>query len=198
MTLKLRKTAEERIEKGIAPSSRGFPTNVQALTMLHGLANAPETASGALKLLHELQVHQVELDLQHEQAEQDRQQLADDLADWTAMFELAPFAYLKLNPDGVVITANRIASEWLAPQTIEKKDYAGCSIEELLAPECRAAVRDMLAALRQGWGRQTCAVQSKAGGAVAHAVATAMPSGEQVLIAFAPEGPGPRSGPAGH
>ena len=183
MDMKLRQSAEERIEKGTAPFTRGWPTGMQTLTLLHGLASAPETASDALKLLHELQVHQVELDLQHEQAEQDRRQLTEDLTNYTALFDFAPFAYLMLESEGLVIAANRIAADWLAPETGEGGELAGRRIEDLLAPECRSAVRDMLAALRKGEGRQTCAVQSKAGGASAHALANAMPGG-QVLMAL--------------
>jgi hypothetical protein len=199
MTIQLRQSAEERIEKGTAAFTRGWPTGLQALTLLHGLASAPETASDALKLLHELQVHQVELDLQHEQAEQDRRQLAEDLTNYTALFDLAPFAYLALEPDGLVIVTNRIAGDWLAAETGQGKEWAGRHIEELLAPECRAAVRDMLGALRKGEGRQSCAVRSRAGGASANAVATAMSRGGQVLMAFVPTVPGPEPVPAaGH
>ena len=143
MDMKLRQSAEERLAKGTAPSTRGWPTGMQALTLLHGLASAPETASDALKLLHELQVHQVELDLQHEQNEQDRRQLTEDLADCSALFDLAPFAYLRLYPEGLVIAANRIAADWLAPETGKAEECAGRRIEDLLAPECRAAVRDI-------------------------------------------------------
>ena len=198
MTIQLRKNAEERIKAGTAPLTRAWPPGTQALTLLHSLASAPESAGSALKLLHELQVHQVELDLQLEQAEQDRRQLTIDLTDCTARFELAPFAYLALEPDGQVIAANRLAADWLAAETGPGTEWAGCYIEELLAPECRAAVRNMLAALRQGQGRQTCAVQSSAGGASAHVVATAMPGGGQVLMAFAPSVQGPGHEPPGH
>ena len=102
MTMKLRQSAEERIDKGTAPATRGWPTGMQALTLLHGLASEPDTASDALKLLHELQVHQVELDLQHEQAEQDRRELTENLANSAALFDLAPFAYLTLEREGLV------------------------------------------------------------------------------------------------
>ena len=189
MDMKLRQSAEERLEKGTAPFTRGWPAGTQALALLHGLASAPETASDALKLLHELQVHQVELDLQHEQAEQECRQLTEDLTNYTALFDLAPFAYLSLDPEGLVIAANRSAADWLAPGSGEAQEWAGRHVEDLLAPECRAAVRGMLAALRKGEGRLTCAVQSRAGGASAHAVATATPGSGQVLMAFMPAGP---------
>ena len=199
MTDMLRKIAEGRIKEGTAPLTRGWPTGMQALTLLHDLASRPETASDALKLLHELQVHQVELDLQHEQAEEDRRQLTEDLTNYTALFDLAPFAYLTLEPEGLVITANRIGSDWLGPATSAGQECVGRHIEDLLVPECRAAVLDMLAALRKGGGRRTCAVQSRASGAIAHVVATAMPGGGQVLMAFVPAERTPKSVPAaGH
>ena len=199
MDMKLRQSAVERLKKDTTALSRGGPAGMEALTLLYGLASVPETASDALKLLHELQVNQVELDLQHEQAEQDRRQLTEDLTDYTALFDLAPFAYLALEPNGLVIAANRIAADWLAPASGEAQDWAGCRVEDLLARECRAAFRGMLAALRKGEGRQTCAVQSRAGGAGAHAVATATPGGERVLMAFVPAGQGPGPAPAaGH
>lgn len=187
MRMKLRQDAEERLKNGTAPVTREWPTGVPALKMLYDLSSSRETASEALKFLHELQVHQVELDLQYEQAEHDCRQLTDDLTNYTALFELAQFAYLTLNAEGLVIAANCIAADWLAAETGQWK-VAGHRIEDLLAPECRAAVRGMLDALREGAARQFCAVQSRTGGASANAVATAMPGGAQVLMAFLPTG----------
>lgn len=180
----LRTNAEDRINGGTAPVTRGSPLGTHALALLHRLASAPESASDALKLLHELQVHQVELDLQAEQAESDLRQLIEDQTNYTALFDLAPFAYLVLEPGGVVIATNRIAANWLAPGMGQGKDWTGRRIEDLLSPQCRGSVRNIFAALRNGEGSQTCAVQSINGGVSAHAVATATPGGEQVLMAF--------------
>lgn len=186
MPNKLRTDAEERIKGGTAPLTRGWPTGAPALTLLHALASVPETASDALKLLHELQVHQVELDLQHEQTEQDLRQLTEDLTVHTDLFDMAPFAYLALEPDGFVIAANRLAMAWLAPETAQGQEVTGHRIEDLLAPECRSAIQHLLAALRDGEGRQTCPVQCRENGASAQAVATTKAGGGQVLIAFMP------------
>ena len=192
MQSKLRQIAEEQLEKGTAPFTRGWPAGTQALALLHGLASAPVTASDALKLLHELQVHQVELDLQHEQAAQDCQQLAEDLGNYTTLFDLAPFAYVTLDHGGHLLAVNRNAAEWFALRAGGGNEWAGRRIADLLAPECHSAVADLLTALRKGEGRQTCAVQSRASGANGHAVATAPPDGAQVLMAFVPTGPATR------
>lgn len=112
MDMKLRERAEQQLEKGTAPTMREWHVGTPALKLLHGLASAPQTASDALKLLHELQVHQVELDLQHEQAEQERRQHTEDLAHCTALFDFAPFACLSLNAKGVVMAALRESGGW--------------------------------------------------------------------------------------
>ena len=193
MDMKLRQIAEERLGTGTAPFMRGWPIGATALTLLHRLASEPETASEALSLLHELQVHQVELDLQHEQAEQECRQLSEDLTHHTALFDLAPFAYVSLDAEGRVIAANRMAADWLASGSGEAQEWSGQRIEDLLAPECRAAVRGMLAALRSGEDRKTCTVQSNSGGGSAQAVATATPGVGRVLMAFVPAEPWPGS-----
>ncbi|MEO7937051.1 MAG: PAS domain-containing protein [Burkholderiaceae bacterium] len=189
MDMLLRQRAEEQLKQGSAPITRGWPTGTEALALLHRLASRAETASDALKLLHELQVHQVELDLQHEQAEQEYRQLTEDLANYAALFDLAPFAYLSLNPEGQVIAANHIAADWLSSGPGEAQECVGRRVEDLLAPGCRVAVRAMLAALRKGEGRQTLTVLSSADGSSAHAMARAAQGGEQVLMAFVPAGP---------
>jgi PAS domain-containing protein len=183
MQIKLRQTAEERLKKGTAPITQGLPIGAQALTLLHGLASAPKTAGDALKLLHELQVHQVELDLQYEQAEEERRQLNEDLRKYATLFDQAPFAYVTLDHDGLLLAANRIAADWFVLG--EGIECAGRRIEDLLAPECRSAFRDMLTELRVGGGRHSCTVQSRAGGGSAHAAASTGTDG-QVLLAFMP------------
>jgi len=181
MSTKLRQNAEERLQTGTAPVTRGWINGIPALNLLHRLSSSPDSASDALKLLHELQVYQVELDLQHEQADEERRQLSADLTSYSALFDSAPFAYLTLNPEGVVIAANRIAADSLG------QEIAGCRIEDLLAPACRAALQGMLAALRAGSVRHSCAVQFKVGGASANAAANLTPDGAQVLLAFIPQ-----------
>ena len=71
----MRLHAETVLKEGSAPPTKGWPTGVGTLSLLHELASTPARADEALKLLHELQVHQVELDLQHEQMEATRREL---------------------------------------------------------------------------------------------------------------------------
>jgi len=50
-----------------------------ALAVLHTLASSPDTAADALALLHELQVHQIELDMQAQELRESRAELESAL-----------------------------------------------------------------------------------------------------------------------
>ena len=102
----LRQRAELRLRGGIAPPTQGWTIGAASLSLLHRLASDPATAADALKLLHELQVHQVELDLQHEHMDEERQaqeQSANRLAD---LFISAPIAYFVVNSTGTGAIVN--------------------------------------------------------------------------------------------
>ena len=178
----LRVKAEERLKGGNPPPTRGWPTGAQSLALLHSLASSPASAGDALKLLHELQVHQVELDLQHEQAEENRQQLVEAMQSSAKLFDAAPFGYLTLDPDGKVVAANRIAAEWLG---VEDEQWTGRSLEDLVDSEDRLAIHELLRSLRNGSARQKCLLRSKIHSDAVKAVATAA-TGAPVLLAFMP------------
>jgi hypothetical protein len=59
----VRTIAETRLKERSAPPTAGWPLGIDTLALLHNLASTPDRAADALKVLHELQVHQVELDL---------------------------------------------------------------------------------------------------------------------------------------
>ena len=198
MQIQLREQAEDRLKVGSAPATRGAGTGTQALALLHVLASTPATAGDALKLLHELQVHQVELDLQQEQAEQDRCQLALDVADGSLLFERAPFAYLTLDAAGHMLAVNRMASAWLGGTADAAAEWVGQRIEDLLTPDSISALRDVLDRLVQagdsshGNGAGGAVLHSRAGGVSVQALAGLAPGGDRVFLALAPTLPATR------
>ena len=66
----------------------------------------PRTEADMRRLLHELQVHQVELEMQNAELRQARDELEKALVNYTELFDFAPVGYFTLDRKGVVNAAN--------------------------------------------------------------------------------------------
>lgn len=138
---RLRRIARDLIDSGVAPSNRGGNLSVDALQLLYERASKPESAADALKLLHELQTYQVELDLLYEQLQANEFELNEELAHYRSLYEQAPVAYLVLANDGEIIEGNFAAGELLgAPPAA----LPGMALTALLAPGQKDAVNTLL------------------------------------------------------
>lgn len=127
---RLRQTAGDLIERGITPRSGGN-LSVDALQLLYERARKPESAADALKLLHELQTYQVELDLLYEQLQANEHELSDELAHYRSLYEQAPVPYLIVSRDGEIIEGNEAAGVLFGDLTA---DLAGHPLVAFLAP----------------------------------------------------------------
>lgn len=116
---RLRLNAEKHIEENTTPPSLTGPLGTDVLTLLYRIASSPTGGSDALKVLHELQVHQVELDMQHGQFEANEQAQTKELAHYRSLFNFAPIGYLVLSTRGQIIEANKAIAELLCVQQAE-------------------------------------------------------------------------------
>jgi PAS domain S-box-containing protein len=152
----LRNVAETRLREGVPPPLHpGWTTGRDALSVLHDLAGSPHRAGDALKLLHELQVHQVELAMQQEQLEQNRTEAAESLQRYIERFDFAPVGYFSVEPDGRIVEANLTGACLLG---VNRAELPGRPLESLLAADGRAALRAVLTGLRNGDFDGTCEV----------------------------------------
>lgn len=180
----LRVDAEARLRHGITPPSNGWTVDAEALALLFRLASDPDRAADALKLLHELQVHQVELDLQLNQLESTEREIPDELTRYQMFFQFAPVGYLVLGYDGRIIESNVLGYKLLG---VKRDELGGRFADSFLAPESRSTFIRLLKNLRDGDSGGACKVQSNncTDSRQLQCTATMMPGGETILLAVA-------------
>lgn len=154
----LRDRAEAHLKTGTTPASTNWTLGVDALRMLHRLSSNPDTAQDALKLLHELQVHQVELDVQHEEISANESALLEDLSRYRALFDHAPAGYFLLDQDGMVVAGNLAAAELFG---LDRENLGGHRIDTILAPEFQPQLQDLLRQVARSGSKASCTVPMK-------------------------------------
>lgn len=76
-------------------------------------ADKPELEADIKKLLHELQVHQIELEMQNEELRQAYETSEAALKKHTMLYDFAPMGFFILNSDGSISDLNFTAAEML-------------------------------------------------------------------------------------
>ena len=102
----LRAEAAFRLKIGTASAS-DWTLSSDTLGLLFKLASSPHTVMDGLKLLHELQTHQVELEMQHQELERSAQIHEKQQSLYACLFENAPFGHLLLQADGMILRSNQ-------------------------------------------------------------------------------------------
>jgi PAS domain S-box-containing protein len=181
--MQLRDRAEIRLREGTAPATLGWQPGLDALSLLHTLASTPGRADDALKLLHELQVHQVELDLQHEHMETAHRELAQDLARYRTLYEFGPAGYFCVGPEGDILEVNVAGADLFG---VTPDELRGRRIDRFLAAESRPVFLDLLKRLREGTASDVCELRSGDGHLARRlrAVANVTPGGASFLVVF--------------
>ena len=89
-------------------------------------ATAAATKADQLRLLHELQVHQVELEMQNEELRQSRAELEAALTRYTELYDFAPVGYLTLTADGLIAELNLTGAKLLGGErgNLKKRRFA--------------------------------------------------------------------------
>jgi PAS domain S-box-containing protein len=154
-----------------------------ALGVLYDLASSPSTAADALALLHELQVHQVEVELQSEELRHSRIELETSLARQVQLYDNAPVAQFAVDGEAVLRELNLTAASLLG---CERDSLRGRSLESFLTPDDVATLRMMFRSVAHGAG-SVCAdlhLKAEQDGQVRcmHASACLDPAGEGFLI----------------
>jgi len=177
----LRAMAESLLKQGMATASDGHFCSADSLAVLYKMACSHDSAADSLKLLHELQTFQIELDLQREQNEARASEIAADLLRYKTLFDNAPVGYMIINCDGCIEESNQAAAILLG-STNEELD--GQLIEDFLAPASRPLFSWQLKKMFKGSSGETSFVHAKdnVDAGLLRVIATLAPDGDEVLM----------------
>jgi PAS domain S-box-containing protein len=184
---RLRADAEQRLKAGDALPASAGTVGADALASLYELVNNPRRAGDVLKLLHELQVYQVELDLQFAQLEANERELSQALARYKAFYDCAPVGYLAVAFDGHVIESNLAAARLLG---VEPFELDGHRLDSFLAKDSAGTLMGLLTKLRANGAGASCEVRpanSDGGARTWRISANVFPGGEAVLLVVSEE-----------
>jgi PAS domain-containing protein len=186
--LDLRLKAVQQL-KGGADYSKSRLSSSAALGVLFEMASEPSTAGSALAVLHELQVHQVELELQDEELRRSRAELEATLRRQMQLYDHAPVGYFTIDRAGALRELNLAGAAMLG---CVRDQLPGRTLFSFLAPESTTGLQRMLARLSDGAPSESGALQLVVGGKPprrVRACAKRDPDDEYFLVAFfdAPE-----------
>ena len=89
-----------------SPQGRSLRDRAEARLAKHPVEELHPSAEEAQRLIHELRVHQIELELQNEELRDAQQELALSRDRYRDLYDYAPVGYLTLSTDGLIVQAN--------------------------------------------------------------------------------------------
>ena len=124
----LRILAEERL------TQQNLSSGVSAL----GTSSSPEEI---LRLVHELEVHRIELVMQQAELAQTRIELEHSLDLYTELYDFAPVGYLTLGRDSAILQSNLTATKMLG---VDRSRLQAMWFTQLVMPEDHQALEALL------------------------------------------------------
>jgi PAS domain S-box-containing protein len=115
-----------RAEASLRQQKKGQPSK----------AIAPQTESDPARLLHELEVHQIELELQNTELRQARDGLEVALENYTDLYDFAPAGYFTIDATGTIRQVNLTGAQLVG---IERSRLVGRTFAPLVAAAQRPA-----------------------------------------------------------
>jgi diguanylate cyclase (GGDEF)-like protein/PAS domain S-box-containing protein len=108
------------------------------------------------KLVQELQVHQVELDMQNEELRRSQEETEAALVKYADLYDSAPIGYFTFNPHGVILEANLTGVRLLG---VERRSLLRTPFFPHIVPASQAEFRAHLRQVFAAQVRQFCTLQ---------------------------------------
>ncbi len=123
----LRRRAETRLRERSAENQSG--------------AGGARSTADTRRLLHELQVHQIELEMQNEELQKARDEMEAGMERFSDLYDFAPVGYFTFSHDGTIRQVNLTGAKLIG---IERSRLVGQSFGRLLTAELRPGFTSFL------------------------------------------------------
>lgn len=110
----------------------------------------------AIKLLHELQVHQIELEMQNEELIHANLTAETALKKYTMLYDFAPMGYFTLDSDGIISELNFTGAEMLGDKRFS---LVNSNFRIFIEEGSRAAFDKFLTKVYAGKGKESCEIK---------------------------------------
>jgi len=145
----------------------------------------PQTrnAEDTQRLVHELEVHQIELEMQNAELSQSRDEVESALEKYTDLYDFSPAGYFTLDRNGVIRATNLTGSSFLA---IDRANLIGKSFALFVATDSRPAFSRFLSQLFTTPGKTSCELTLTKNGdspIIVQLAALAAESGQECRVA---------------
>ncbi|HEX9252433.1 MAG TPA: hypothetical protein VF870_09330 [Ignavibacteriaceae bacterium] len=134
----LRKKAEEQLRKKQKKVSK------------------PVIETDVKKLLHELQVHQIELEMQNDELHQAYEIAEAALKKYTMLYDFAPMGYFTLESDGSICDLNFTGAEMLGDKRFS---LVNSNFKLFISEESQAVFNDFLSKVYTNNTKESCEVK---------------------------------------
>jgi len=107
------------------------------------------------KLVHELQVHQIELEMQNEELRLANETAETALKKYTMLYDLAPIGYFVLDADGSITDLNFTGADMLRDKRF---NLLNSNFKLHISEESRTVFNDFFSLLYSGYTKESCNV----------------------------------------
>jgi PAS domain S-box-containing protein len=110
----------------------------------------------AIKLLHELQVHQIELEMQNEELIQANETAETALKKYTMLYDFAPMGYFTLDPEGNICELNFTGAEMLGDK---RYSLVNSNFKLFISEDSRKIFDKFFSKIYSKKGKESCEVK---------------------------------------
>jgi PAS domain S-box-containing protein len=141
--------------RNTAAAAAGLRRRAQARLRAAAKGATASTGADARRILHELRVHQIELEMQNEELRQSRTEVEAGLERYTDLYDFAPVGYLTVGRDGTIRQVNLAGAHLLG---VARGRMAGRRLGEFVAEPARPAFNALLERALARQAQEVCEV----------------------------------------